>query len=43
MENNIKYCPECKSNIQKVDIAPSGDNIYFCKKCQNRFIIDTEY
>jgi len=39
----IKFCPECKNKIKNVDVNANGQNIYFCDKCQNRFIIDSEY
>ena len=40
---NFKYCPECKGKIKKVDVNYNGQGTYFCEKCKNRFIIDSEY
>ena len=40
---NIKYCPECKNKINEIDMNANGQKIYFCSKCKNKFIIDSDY
>lgn len=37
------YCPECKAELQEVEVNAQGYKTYYCKECMNRFIIDREY
>jgi len=43
MEKIKTYCPECKCEIEEVDMNIDGQKIYYCSGCKNRFIIDKEY